>query len=119
MTHMPNFETLVDMAQNNPDELEQLRHDMAQKIIDAAPERIRRRLTGLQFQIDAQRKLAKNPMAACINISMMMHDSFEELRNALNHFTGHMSEQEQPQMPLQHRQQQEKGVSNIVSFPNR
>lgn len=115
MTHMPNFETLVDMAQNNPDQLEKLRHDMSQKIIDAAPDRIRRRLAGLQFQIDSQRKLAKNPMAACINISMMMHDSFDELRAALNHYTARLSEREQ--LELQ-RQQQEKGLSNVVQFPN-
>ena len=81
---MPSFDTLLDIAKNDPEQLEQLRHQLASKTIDGAPDPLRQRLRGLQFQIDSTRLLAKTPLAACIRISEMMHNSMEELRLTLN-----------------------------------
>src|SRR5690606_39594129 len=46
------------------------------------------KLRGLQFRVDMERRRAKSPMAACIAISAMMHDSFDQLRQALNEAAG-------------------------------
>lgn len=86
--YLPNFDKLKDMAHNNPMKLERLRIEMVEKLIHEAPEQYRRRLRGLQFRIDMERRKAKSPMAACITISGMMHDSFDKLRMALNEAAG-------------------------------
>ncbi len=86
--YLPNFDKLKEMAQNNPTELERLRIELCEQLIHEAPEQYRRRLRGLQFRIDMERRKAKSPMAACITISGMMHDSFDKLRMALNEAAG-------------------------------
>jgi len=81
---LPDFDTLMQLAKDDPEALERLRQNSIAELLDSAPSHMRRRLEGLQFQIDAKRKIAKTPMQACITISRMMHESFEELRLALN-----------------------------------
>jgi len=85
---LPEFDTLKEMAENNPEQLEQLRIELCDRLIQEAPEKYRRKLRGLQFRIDMERRRAKNPMAACIAISGMMHDSFDRLRQSLNDVAG-------------------------------
>lgn len=81
---IPNFDTLLQIAQSDPNELEQIRERLAASTISAAPKALRPRLRGLQFRIDSTRQLAKTPLSACIQLSEMMYQSFEELREALN-----------------------------------
>lgn len=81
---LPGFDELRDMAQNNPEQLERLRVALCDQLIQEAPSEYRRKLRGLQFQIDMERRRAKTPMAACIAISGMMHESFDRLREALS-----------------------------------
>lgn len=89
MSKTLSFDTLMDMAKNNPEQLEAYRQQEIEKIINAAPESYRRRLRGLQFQIDANRQLhAHSPMGSCIKISEMMHQSFNELRFYLNQLSN-------------------------------
>lgn len=85
---LPDFEVLATMAQNDPEGLEALRQRLCEELIASAPPHMQRRLRGLQFQIDAQRRLSRTPLQACIRISEMMHDSFAELRHALNRLAG-------------------------------
>lgn len=80
---LPPFEELAEMAKSDPEALEQLRQELSEALIASAPESAQARLRGLQFQIDAQRRAAKNPVAACIRISAMMHDSLQQLNDAL------------------------------------
>ncbi len=82
--NLPDFDELVALAQSNPAELERLRREMIEEVIaSASNERTQRRLRGLQFRIDATIRLSRTPMAACLTISRMMHDSFMELRESL------------------------------------
>ena len=92
--YLPHFDKLKDMAQHNPTGLERLRIELVEQLIHEAPEEYRRRLRGLQFRIDMERRKAKSAMAACITISGMMHDSFDKLRMALNEAAGtsHLTE---------------------------
>lgn len=84
--NLPSFDTLMTMAQTNPEGFERLRQREVDTLIASAPEQIQQRLHGLQFQIDAQREIQKTPMAACIKISNMMHESFAQLRELLSQF---------------------------------
>jgi|TARA_B100000315_G_scaffold19586_1_gene17211 hypothetical protein len=43
----------------------------------------RRRLEGLQFKVEAERKKARTPLAACVRISEMMCRSLAELHKSM------------------------------------
>jgi len=88
---LPEFDTLVALARKDPARLEALRVQLCEELIASAPEATQRRLRGLQFQIDAQRRLTKTPLQACQKISEMMHDSFAELRATLNDLSSNDS----------------------------
>jgi hypothetical protein len=81
---LPSFECLQEMAIQDPEALERLRQQHVAAAIKTAPEEYRSRLEGLQFQIDGQRRVSKNPMASCINISKMMHESLHKLRGFID-----------------------------------
>jgi len=95
---LPDFDTLKQLAEQNPKALEDLRQQFINDLINNASPDLQRRLRGLQFQIDAQRRIHKNPLAACIKLSEMMYDSFSELRYALNDVTGHGAERPRPRL---------------------
>ncbi|MDZ7924854.1 MAG: DUF3135 domain-containing protein [Marinagarivorans sp.] len=80
----PTTDELLRLAKENPDALEALRQREIEKLINSAPEKMQRRLRGLQFQIDAKRQISKNPMASCIEISRMMFDAVHDLNRCLN-----------------------------------
>lgn len=79
-----DFDQMKTLAESDPTALEDARKSAIESLIDSAPEKYRRRLRGLQFQIDMAREKAKTPMASCIAISNMMHDSFDDLKHSLN-----------------------------------
>ncbi len=85
---LPSFDVLKEMAQKDPEALERLRVQLCDQLIQDAPPAYRRKLRGLQFRVDMERRRAKSPMAACIAISGMMHDTFDKLRQALNDAAG-------------------------------
>ncbi|HHO59480.1 MAG TPA: DUF3135 domain-containing protein [Thiotrichales bacterium] len=69
------FDTMKDMAKDDPEGFERIRQQMIDELIDDAPEANRRRLIGLQWRVDQERLLARTPMGACIRISNMMWES--------------------------------------------
>lgn len=81
---LPDFDQLVEMAQQCPEELEALREALVEEVITSARSDSQRRLRGLQFQIDMARRKAKTPLAACMRISELMYESLAELRIYLN-----------------------------------
>lgn len=85
---MPSFDEMVRLAKNDPEALERIRLQLIEETIAEAPESCHRRLRGLQFQIDMERRRAGNPMGACIRISKMMHDSLYTMRQTLNAAVG-------------------------------
>lgn len=83
-TRLPAFDVLLDLARNDPEGLEELRQTLTSSIIDAAPtEANRRRLRGLQFQVDMEREKAKTPLAATIRISELMCQSLADLHRTM------------------------------------
>ena len=63
---MPSFDEMVRLAKNDPETLERIRLKLIEETIAEAPENCHRRLRGLQFQIDMERRRASNPMSACV-----------------------------------------------------
>jgi hypothetical protein len=84
MPRLPAFDELVDMARNDPQGLETLRRSLTDAVITAASsEATRRKLQGLQFLVDMERRRASTPLAATIRISEMMCRSLAELRRSM------------------------------------
>ena len=80
---LPSFDTLVDIAKEDPEQLERLRDALTQQLIDNAPTHMHHRLNGLQFKIDLERERASSALSACITISEMMHESLHRLKEIL------------------------------------
>lgn len=81
---LPAFDVLVDMARNDPDRLEKLRQRLTRHVIDGATsEDKRRRLEGLQFRVDMERRKAGSHLAATIRISEMMCHSLADLHKSM------------------------------------
>jgi hypothetical protein len=81
---LPDFDTLLSLHEEYPEELDKIRSDLTDAIFENVPEYSRRRLEGLQFRINMELRRAATPQARCIKISNMMHDSFAELHQALH-----------------------------------
>lgn len=70
-----NFDEWAKMAKEDPDAFEDMRKKMIQEVIDNTSPEIKRRMQGLQWQIDKIRSTSSNPMASCLKISQMMWDN--------------------------------------------
>jgi Protein of unknown function (DUF3135) len=81
-----DFDEWAMLARTAPDEFEQRRHDIIESLI--ANSGHVRRLRGLQWRIDLERKRARTPLQACVFLSSLMWDSFMDLNHALNTFVG-------------------------------
>lgn len=85
-----NFDAWSELARTDPEAFESMRLAAIEAVIERAPEANRERLRRLQWRIDQERRLARTPMAACLQISRMMwravlgpnglHERFGELR---------------------------------------
>lgn len=80
---LPDVDTLIKMAKEDPEGLEQLRQKLCTQLIDNAPKQYQRRLNGIQFQIDMTRRKSANELHSCIKISEMMLESYQKLQMVL------------------------------------
>lgn len=117
---LPSFDVLMELAQNHPEELEQIRIQLSQEILDDASPRLKQRLEGLNFRMEMERQRAKNPLQCCIRITALMHDSFDRMRMELTtlvepcppHLRAIGQNQAANQSPV--ADSTESGVGNIV-----
>ncbi len=66
------FDYWFALSKKNPEAFEARREACIEALILSAPVKQQKRLRGLQWQIDVMRQRAKNPMAACVEISGVM-----------------------------------------------
>jgi hypothetical protein len=81
---LPTFEALLALAKEDPVEFEALRDQLCKQIVDQAPEHISRRLKGLQFKINMERRRSKTALKSCLELSKLMNNSLIELDEALS-----------------------------------
>ena len=84
----PDFDEMLVLAKTDPKRLDDLLKKRVDRLIDSAPERIQKRLRGIQFEVDCQRKIQKSSYDACRKISEMMHDSLMDLNRVLNNYSN-------------------------------
>jgi hypothetical protein len=81
---LPDFDTMARLASENPEELERIKRDAIEELINSAPPSRQARLRGLQWSVDQKVSLHKCPLGSLIEVNKMMWDSFEDLRKVLN-----------------------------------
>lgn len=81
---LPEFDTLLDMARNDPAGLEELRLKLTADILaDARSDAQRKRLEGLVFKVNMERRRSSSPMGATIRLSELMCQSLADLQLAI------------------------------------
>lgn len=93
-----DFDAWMALYESDPEEFEQRRASLIQSVIDSAPRHYQRRLKGLQFQIDMERRRTDSPMQSCLRLSSMMWDMFDQMRSNLNQLIG-QSDSDSTTMP--------------------
>ncbi len=81
-----DFDEWSLLARRDPAAFEARRAALIEDFLSRIPTPGQRRLRGLQFRIDMERRRARTPMAACLRLSSLMWDSLvgaRGLRNAL------------------------------------
>ena len=75
-TDLPSTDVLMKLASSDPEALEAIRLELTRELIDRVPSDLRkRRLEGLNFTIEMNRRKASNPMHSCLKLSELMWDS--------------------------------------------
>lgn len=69
-----DFDEWAALARNDPQGFERARQAVLASLIESAPADTRRRLNGLQWQVDRVRASADSPYRACARISGLMWD---------------------------------------------
>lgn len=67
-----DFDQWSKIAQLEPEKFEAMRQQMIDELIAQAPDHLKPRMAGLQWQVDQIRNQAGNPMAACVQLSQKM-----------------------------------------------
>lgn len=67
-----DFDRWSEIARQEPEKFEAMRRQMIDDLIAQAPEHLKPRMAGLQWQVDQIRSQAGNPMTACLQISQKM-----------------------------------------------
>ncbi len=111
---LPPFDELKQLANHNPEALEALRRQLIEQTINSAGEDFRRRLRGLQFQIDMERQRASNPLSACLRMSRMMHERLYSLVESLN-----FNDDSNTDVLLNNKTAGNPGIANVIPFPFR
>lgn len=79
----PTFDELKDLAQRDPVSFEIVRAALISECIRQSAACNQRRLRGLQFVIDARRRIARSPTKALLDIQALMYDSLLALRQTM------------------------------------
>jgi hypothetical protein len=87
---LPAYEVLADLGRRDPAALQALARVLTDDVIRNAPQPAsRRRLEGLKFRIEMERRRSPDALSACIRLSQLMHQSLHELHSVLNAPNGY------------------------------
>lgn len=77
-----NFQEWAELAQRDPQRFEARRSRVINEAIRRVPLDRQRMLRGLQWRVDRVRELKRTPLAACMAISNMMWETFNDLHDS-------------------------------------
>lgn len=84
-----NFEEWAKLAKQDPDRFEAHRAQALNDAIDRVPEDRQLMLRRLQWKVDRVRELKSTPLAACIAITDMMWNTFNDLNRSYYWLSEH------------------------------
>jgi len=88
---LPAFEVLAELGRRDPAALQALGRLLTDDVIKHAPHpESRRRLEGLKFRIEMERRRSPDALSACVRLSRLMHESLSELHTVLNEPNGYV-----------------------------
>lgn len=83
-----DFDEWVNLNRTDPQAFERRRLEWCNRFIDGTQAANKKRLSGLLFQINMKRRQSSNAMDACLRISGLMWEKFNELRSELQPLAG-------------------------------
>ena len=104
-----DFSYWMDLALNDPEQFELERAETIYRAIENAPAEMRIRLKRLQWRVDKARERSASPMAATLEISRMMWDSFHVLRERYQEIFNEGVHDSRRQHPVKNAQ--------VIAFP--
>lgn len=75
-----DYDEWVALYNQDPEAFEARRSEWNNRIVKSAPSAYQRRLSGLLFQINMEKKRSNNSMDSCIRLSGLMWEKFHELK---------------------------------------
>ena len=75
---------LAKLASDDPQAFEALRSELIENFISRAAQKNQPRLRGLQFRVDAIRRLSRSPLGALMKIQNLMWESFLRMNRELH-----------------------------------
>lgn len=104
-----DFDEWVELAKEDPAAFEARRDALLREAIDQAPLHFRKKLQGLQFQVDMIRERSAHPMGACVRIGSLMMDSLFAIKWGCS--GNAITSQGNPS-------RSDTGKSNLIAFPS-
>jgi hypothetical protein len=105
-----DFDAWCNLAEADADAFEAARTRMLERYIANAPAHRRRRLAGLQWQVDLVRARAGNPLVACFRISDLMWEQLLGADGLVSHIAALDAAPGTP-LPVA------RGVGEVLPFP--
>lgn len=82
-TEIPGYDELRLLYETSPEEIDIIRHELSEQLINSAPEENRPSLRGVMFKINGVLRTSKNSVHACVLLNSIMMDSFFEMHEAI------------------------------------
>ena len=81
-----SFDAWAQLASSDEEAFESMRQKAIDDLIEGAPAEYQRRLRGLQWRVDQERRLAKSPVDSCMRISRLMWENVTGPRGLMESF---------------------------------
>lgn len=113
---IPSHEFLSQLAREDSQAYEALRRELLESFIESTPARHKRRLRGLQFRVDNERRLSHTALGSTVRIYQLMWESFLCLNREWQDFARMNEECEKLQEPTQALEYVPKRTARIIEF---
>ncbi|MFV2059426.1 MAG: DUF3135 domain-containing protein [Gammaproteobacteria bacterium] len=91
-----DFDKWAELARRNPQAFEKLRSQFLANALNHITDSKRHKFECLQWRVDKIRQTTKTPLSACIKISQLMWDSFDELQQQYTDENSYTNKASQP-----------------------
>lgn len=114
---LPSHDVLSKMARDDPEAYEAFRREVIENFIDGAPPEDKRRLRGLQFRVDSERRrLLGSALGSTVKIYQLMWESFLTMNNSWQDILRVDDEDTKTHAPMSARKEVSNEGASIIEF---